>query len=136
LTFCIILAGTFSILVAVSSNLLNLQFDQVQADYHRYQAQAAAEAGLAHAHAAVETSKASLDVTPDYGTRYRVTFTECTTVGLKKLWSVTSVGWSIDRETVWTVQQNLIETLPGGSCDVVQGTWSLSLGELTAAACP
>ncbi len=136
LVFCVIITAVFTTLVGASTNLLTLQFNRVRDDYHRYQSIAAAEAGLGHAHAAVETSKAALDITLPYGTRYKVSFSECSTVGLKKLWSINSTGWSISGKAVWTVQQNLIETLPGGECEVVQGSRSLTQGELTVTACP
>ncbi len=136
LIFCLILTAIFLGLIAATTNMLNDQFDHVEDDYQRAQAMAAVEAGIGHAHAVAATSKATLDVTLPYGTRYRVLFALCSTVGSARLWSITSTGWSTNKRSSWTVQQRLLEQLPGGLIRTVQGTWTLSEGMLTSTGCP
>jgi len=136
LLFCLILTAIFMTMIATTTNILNHQFDRVQDDYHRAQALAAAEAGMAHAHVVVETAKVPLDVTLAYGTRYRVAFNMCSTLGNKRLWTITSTGWSINRHMAWSIQQKVIETLPGGMCQAVQGSLTLSDGGLLSSGCP
>lgn len=136
LIFCLVLTAIFMSLLAATTTMLNNQMDRVQDDYHRAQAITAAEAGLGHAHAVVETSKTNLDVSLPYGTRYRVIFTLCSTVGNQRLWSLTSMGWSTDKKTAWTIQQSLLERLPGGLVRPVYGSWTLSEGLILSSACP
>jgi len=136
LVFCVIITVVFTILVGISTNLLNLQNKHVEDQYHRSQALSAAEAGMGHAISVVETSKAPLDVQLHYGTRYQVAFNQCSTVATRRLWSINVTGWSIDQKTTWTVQQFVIETLPGGTCDVVQGSWINKEGVLSGTTCP
>ena len=134
--FCVIISAVFMTLIASTTHVLNRQFDRVQDDYRRAQAITAAEAGVGHAHAIMEISKSPLDVALPYGTKYKVGFTLCSTAGNQNLWSITSSGWSIDKRLVWTIQQNILETLPGGLCSPVHGSWTLSSGLIVTASCP